>query len=431
MPNLKLSQICDPLYDYIDLDPNEKSLVDQELFQRLRYIQQLGFSEKAFPSGTGNRFCHSLGAFHLAGLAFDSVFNKADFPLKESKKKQFRKTLTIAALLHDIGHGPLSHSSEVLMPPLKSLNLKQYFPTEQNRSARHEDYNVKLLMEEKELYKKVQNSGADPSSVAQILHEDFSGSEDLFIEGGIDFLPLLKQIISSDFDVDRMDYLKRDSLLCGVKYGLIDFPWLISHFDSHIVNNKVFLAVAREGLYTLESFILGRQHMRMVVYFHHKSVIYNEMLKKYAENCHWKLPPDIENYKKYTDSRLFDHLKADSNNVWARRILSNKPYLRLYEELFFEESDTSEEDQKFAFLKSSLQKEGINFIDINSKKHSIKPSKNTLRKKPIYLKNKSLNQNQPLDQSSILLCFPSRKIQRIYVEPQHFSKAKTVLKQMK
>ena len=72
----------------------------------------------------------------------------------------------------------------------------------------------------------------DPATVAQLLHQDFFGARDFFIEKGVDFLPLLRQIISSDFDVDRIDYLQRDSLYCGVKYGLIDFIWLLSHFDA-------------------------------------------------------------------------------------------------------------------------------------------------------------------------------------------------------
>ena len=122
-------------------------------------------------------------------------------------------------------------------------------------------------------------------------------------------MPLLRQIISSDFDVDRMDYLYRDSLYCGVKYGLIDFVWLISLFDCHIEGNDVFLAIEKEAIYTLESLIVGRQHMRLIVYFHHNSAIYNQMLKKYAESCQWNLPSEISDYILWTDNRLLEQLK--------------------------------------------------------------------------------------------------------------------------
>ena len=432
MPHRKQYKICDPLYDYIYLDSGEKSLVDQELFQRLRSIQQLGFSEKAFPSGTGNRFCHSLGAFHLAGLAFDSIFDKdRSVFLRESKKKQFRKTLTISALLHDIGHGPLSHSSEALLPDLKKLHLDKYLKTKKDRQARHEDYNVKLIMEEQSLAKAIQQAGAEPSAVAQLLHGEFSGAEDFFIEKKLNFLPLLRQIISSDFDVDRMDYLQRDSLLCGVKYGLLDIIWLLSHFDLHIKGNQAFLAIGKEALYTLESFILGREHMRMVVYCHHKSLIYNEMLKKYAEQCDWRLPHQLKNYTAFTDSRFFDHLREDKN-PWAKRITKSRPYIRLYEYIFFDSDSSRKEGEKiFSMIKNILKEARLDFIDTNSKKNSIKTSKTTLKKYPIYLKNQVLNQAQLLDQSPSLRVFPSRKIQRIYVEPESFSKAKALLKKMK
>ena len=419
-------KICDPLYDYIYLDPGEKSLVNHFIFQRLRAIRQLGFSDQAFPSGTHNRFSHSLGVCHLAGKAFDSIFNKnKSFFLSESKKQKFRKLVRIAALLHDVGHGPLSHSSEPLMPPLKKLGLEKFLDHYADRPARHEDYGIKLIMEKEGFYDAIRQAGAEPESVAQILHPEFFSGKGFFVEGGLNFLPLLRQIISSDFDVDRMDYLYRDSLFCGVKYGLIDFIWLISHFDCHVEKDQVFLAMGRESLYTLESLILGRQHMRLIIYFHYKSAIYNQMLKKYAHDCQWKLPEDIPSYIRWTDGQLFERLKSDKN-IWAQRIIGQKPYLRLYESIVFESSF----DKGIELLKNNLKKEEIDFIDINSEKHSIKPHKNT-KKYDIYVKNKALNQVQPLYKESAFLPLPSRKIQRIYVEPNHFSKAQSVLSRIK
>lgn len=428
---MKTTKICDPLYDYIYLNQGEKSIVDHLIFQRLRSIQQLGFSEQAFPSGTGNRFSHSLGVCHLAGIAFNSIVEKSkSFSLSESKKQEFRKALKIAALLHDIGHGPFSHSSEALMPPIKTLGLKKILDTNFKRQARHEDYSLKFIMEEAGFCKTIKQAGVEPSVIAKLLHEEFLGSEDFFIEGNLDFLPLLRQIISSDFDVDRMDYLQRDSLSCGVKYGLMDFVWLISHFDSHIKNDQVFLSIGKEGLYTLESFILGRQHMRLVVYFHHKSAIYNELLKKYAKDCNWKLPSNSKDYIQFTDGKLLERLKSASNK-WAKRIIANKPYLRLYEHICFESSAYQNNPSSLFVIKEKLKKAEIDFIDINSEKHSIKPSKSSMEKYPIYLKNKVLNQVTPLHEDPSLLSLPARKIQRIYVEPKEFPRAKSLLKELK
>ena len=414
-------KICDPLYDYIYFDKEEKALLEHKAFQRLRSIQQLGFADMAFPSGTHSRFSHSLGCAHLASQAFDSIFEKNKKSLaflKESQKQQFRKAVKIAGLLHDVGHGPLSHLSEPLMPPLKNLKLEQNLSMIQERKARHEDYSLKIIMDKEEgLWTAIQQAGVAPEAVAQILHHEFKETESFFRAGDIDFLPLFRQIISSDFDVDRMDYLQRDSLHCGVKYGLIDFIWLISHFDCHIQNNQVFLAIKKGGLYTLESFILGRQHMRLIVYFHHKSVIYNKMLKKYAEENSWTLPSALPAYMAWTDSHLKDHLRKESS-IWAQRIVQQKPYVRLAEYVFFASSTKERETQsKLKKLQQKLNREHIPFIEINSEEDSLTPYKKHRTQFTVYLKSPESGSAEPLYEDPSFLPLPPRKIQRIYIPP--------------
>ncbi len=428
MPDFRKFKICDPLYSYIHLSEGEKTLINHPAFQRLRSVRQLGFSEQAFPSGTHNRFSHSLGVCHLASEAFDSIFSKNKSLLSESKKQSFKTTIRISALLHDIGHGPLSHSSEALLPPLKTMGLNSFLNSSSKRLARHEDYSLKIIMDKEEgLNKVLQMSGVDPLAVAQLLHPDFSLGKGIFVEKGLDFLPLLRQIISSDFDVDRMDYLYRDSLFCGVKYGWIDFMWLISHFDCHIEGERVFLSVGKEGLYTLESLLLGRQHMRLIVYFHHKPAIYNQMLKKYIEDCQWRLPVSLSDYLSWTDEKLFQKLKSDSSNIWARRIITQKAYLRLYEEVRSKYS--GEQVKNIEFLKERLKTMEIDFIDINSEEHSIKPKK-PVAGQDIFLKNKALRHAIPFREAPGLLTFPPRKIQRLYVDPEKFAKAQSLLKKL-
>ena len=414
-------KICDPLYDYIYFDKEEKALIEHRAFQRLRTIQQLGFADMAFPSGTHSRFSHSLGCAHLAGLAFDSIFEKNKKTLgflKESQRQQLRKAVKIAGLLHDVGHGPLSHFSEPLLPPLKALQLEPYLNVIQERKARHEDYSLKMILDKEEgLWTAIQQAGAEPEAVAQILHHEFKEQESHFKVGGIDFLPLFRQMISSDFDVDRMDYLQRDSLHCGVKYGLIDFIWLISHFDLHIQNNQAFLAIKKGGLYTLESFILGRQHMRLIVYFHHKPVIYNKMLKKYAEESGWTLPHHLAEYINWTDSHLKDHLKKASS-LWAKRMAQQKPYIRLAEYVFFASSPKEwETKNKLKKLKQKLNREHIPFMEINSEEDSLTPYKKHPTKYTVYLKSPETGSVEPLYEDPSFLPLPPRKIQRIYIPP--------------
>ena len=409
--------VCDPLYGYMSFDADERRLIDHRAFQRLRSIQQLGFSQYAFPSGSGNRFSHSLGACHLAGLAFDSVFSKKEAPrLSGEKRRLFRKTLRFAALLHDIGHGPLSHSSECLTPPLSDLGLEGFFaknspqeagkgsraplsraspegtrPVEprpvadlpakalrrpSGRRARHEDYSALLILKT-DLAGLIQKAGVEPEAVVSLIHRElFWKTADFWKERDLCFQPFLGQIISSDLDVDRMDYLQRDSLFCGVKYGLMDFQWLLSHFTCHREGDRLFLALRREALYTVESFLLGRQHMRLIVYFHRKAVVYNQMLQKYAQKCarrrippaQWTLPADPESYIRFTDSRLFETLK-ETENEWSRRILGRKkPFLRLFERTITSPRRRKEakEAEREKDLKQALQKTGIPFIEADS-----------------------------------------------------------------
>ena len=425
---LREFKICDPLYDYIYLEEDEAKIINHIAFQRLRSIRQLGFSEHAFPSGTHNRFTHSLGVCHLAGKAFDSIFNKSKALAFSFKKKQtFRKLLRVSALLHDIGHGPLSHSSESLMPPLEHLELEKYLKKAKGRQARHEDYSLKFIMEKEGLYPLLKEIGVEPTAAAQLLHPDFLGDSSFFEEEGLNFLPILRQIISSDFDVDRMDYLSRDSLYCGVKYGLIDFTWLISHFDYYIKNQKLFLAVSGRALYTLESMLLGRQHMRLIVYFHHKSAIYNQMLKNYSKECQWYLPTDIQGYINFTDNLLFEKLRLNKDKEWAGRIIEKKPYIRLYESISTTK-DKEKSQNQIDSLENYLNTENKAFIAINSEKHSIKPSKP--KTYPVYLKNKALNQFQELDSSTAFFKLPQRCLQRIYIRPEDFHQAKEILKKI-
>src|SRR5690606_13480364 len=108
--------IRDPLHGSIGLNAAERAVVDSAAFQRLRNIKQLGFGELSFPGATHSRYIHSIGAFHLSGIAFDSIFKTFPFSSNDSSKR-FRQALRLAALLHDVGHGPLSHSTEEVMPP--------------------------------------------------------------------------------------------------------------------------------------------------------------------------------------------------------------------------------------------------------------------------------------------------------------------------
>jgi len=118
-------EIKDPIHGSIALNDGEEAILDTLEFQRLRQIKQLGFAEYSFPGATHTRFLHSLGVMHLAGRAFDSIFRSFKFS-NEAARSRLRRAVRLGALLHDIGHGPLSHTTEDVMPKVSELNIKAY-----------------------------------------------------------------------------------------------------------------------------------------------------------------------------------------------------------------------------------------------------------------------------------------------------------------
>ena len=118
-------EIRDPVHGSIYFSDSEVKVLDTLEYQRLRAIKQLGFAEFSFPGATHNRYLHSVGVSHLAGQAFDSIFRVYPFH-KPSTKPRLKQAVRLAALLHDVGHGPLSHTTEQVMPKIEDLNVKIY-----------------------------------------------------------------------------------------------------------------------------------------------------------------------------------------------------------------------------------------------------------------------------------------------------------------
>lgn len=353
--------IRDPLHGSIELNSAEAAVVDSAAFQRLRNIKQLGFGELSFPGATHSRYLHSLGALHLSGFAFDKIFKAYPFSNKKNAKK-FRQALRLAALLHDVGHGPLSHSSEEVMPPLKDLNIKVY-PKLKRTQANHEDYAIKIITDSP-LTKIIEKNFSDisPLHVASLIDPKIQVSDDFFEDGGLSFRPILSQLVSSELDVDRMDYLSRDSYFCGTSYGKIDLDWLISNLTYYQHKDQLNLAISRRALYTFDDFLISRHHMYLMIYFHHKSIVYDEMLHRYlkSDDCGYKIPADIEEYLNYTDYHFYEHI-ARSPNPWARRITEKKPFVRVFELHETEKTNTADKFKKI------LEKEGVEVIHASSK----------------------------------------------------------------
>lgn len=415
-------EIRDPIHGSIALSKIEVDICDSLEYQRLRAIKQLGFSEFSFPGATHNRFLHSVGVCHLAGMAFDTIFK--NYPFRDFKtKNSLRQCVKLAALLHDIGHGPLSHTTESVMPQLSELNIQIYQNQKRNldRQANHEDYTIAFITQS-EIANIIKAYGEfEPIHVAALVDSEIEILDDFFVVDDVDFRPILSQLVSSELDADRMDYLLRDAYFCGTNYGNIELSWLIANLTYTQVKGQLNLAINRRALYTFDDFLLSRHHMHLMVYFHHKAIIYEEMLTNYlgSPDCTFKLPADLNKYIKCTDYSLYEHLnQAQENNEWARRIATRKPYKVLYE------AHSNNGSEKIKLMKDQLEQEGIDIIYVNSEARLSKYHGTTIQDLAynIYVVeqyDKSIAPMKIQDTTEIFSRYEKmRRIERIYVSPE-------------
>lgn len=425
-------EIRDPIHGSIQLTDGEEAIIESVEFQRLREIKQLGFSEFSFPGATHNRFLHSIGVCHLAGQVFDSVFRAYPFS-KINVRHRLRQTVKLAALLHDSGHGPLSHTIEQVMPDLRKLNVKIYKEqsVNENRQANHEDYTIKYVTDST-ISNLIRSNHIDitPEYVASLIDKTLKCDESFFTDNGINFRPLLSQIVSSELDADRMDYLERDSYFCGINYGKIDKDWLIQNLTLHIQNNKAFLALNRRALYAFDDFLISRHHMFLMVYFHHKSIVYEEMLNKYltSADCQFVLPADSREYINYTDYKLYEHLDTVSN-PWAQRIAQRRPF-KVALELH------NQDQSRIETIQNLFKKSGIESIYASSnvrlsKYHAGNPDDRA----NIFVVDQydKWDQPTPVDQATQIFqkYEGARVIDRFYVAPENFDAAKRIFSEEK
>lgn len=234
--------INDPVYGFITI-PSELvfDLISHRYFQRLRYIKQLAMTHIVYPGAINTRFHHALGAMHLMSLALEVLKSKGHEISPEEEE-----AATIAILLHDIGHGPFSHALEHTLA----------------QGIKHED--ISLLMMDK-------------------LNEEFDGrlTTAINIFKGKYHRKFFCQLISGQVDLDRMDYLNRDSFYTGVSEGVISFDRIIKMFN--IVDDQ--LVVEEKGIYSVEKFLIARRLMYWQVYLHKTVVAGEQLLVKILERA--------------------------------------------------------------------------------------------------------------------------------------------------
>ena len=422
--------IRDVVHGVIQIEAHELPVLDSFVFQRLRQIRQTGFAENSYPGATHNRYTHSLGAMHTATEAFGSIFRTLKTKLPNTVAR-FRSVTRLAALLHDVGHGPLSHTTEFAMPDISALD-----PTDTSgRKADHEDYTLKIILNSPLtpiLERAGSTFGFTPLHIASLIESSIPVKDDFFKESingeVIDFRPILRQLISSELDADRMDYLRRDSYYCGVNYGVFDYSWIIRNLYVHVEKNQAFLTLQHRALFAFEDFLLARFNMFLQVYLHHKTVVYDEMLGRYLSDpgCDYRLPGDIEDYIQCTDSQLYSHL-SKSKNEWAERIVQRRPLKMLLEThsgIPSGEKARAQQEQLFNKTCDELDSRKVPYI--STKSTGILSKYFGLSESPIFVRYDNLLSEPSFIQvekcTTLFTQYPnSRSISRIFVAPEAHS----------
>ncbi|KAB2832069.1 MAG: HD domain-containing protein, partial [Candidatus Dadabacteria bacterium] len=250
----KRQRIRDPLHNLVEFQADEFENVMWRVlqtapFQRLRRIKQLGFSELVYPGATHTRFAHSVGVFHTARLLLNII--KAH--LGSTRFEPSRANIALAAaLVHDLGHGPFSHAFEDVG---RRFSLKM---------ANHERLSD-VLIRSREVSDVLRNLGSGfASDVADVIGS--AGPKNIY-----------GAIVSSQFDADRLDYMRRDRLMTGTHHGGIDFDWLLSNIeigevpygvDEQRIGKVETFVLGPKATYAAESYLAGLFHLYPTVYFH-------------------------------------------------------------------------------------------------------------------------------------------------------------------
>jgi HD superfamily phosphohydrolase len=242
----------DPLYNYITLDLKRDTwlleLLDTSEFQRLRRIHQLGISYLTYPGADHNRLAHSLGVLHLMFEALQHIEHGGH----DTEVEHARASLLTAALIHDVGHGPFSHVFE----PCLGID--------------HEEWSRRIVLEQTGVNEVLR------SKVGQDLPQKVA---DLIDPKNHTHAPWQKYLLSSQLDVDRLDYLRRDSLFTGASYGHFDWYRLLNTFEFHDTNGQRSIYWPYKSILAIEEYIFARYYMYQNVYLHKTTRGFEMMLQ--------------------------------------------------------------------------------------------------------------------------------------------------------
>lgn len=342
MTKLEEKVFRDPVYGYVHVyDQLIWDLIQTKEVQRLRRIKQLGGTYMVFHTAEHSRFSHSLGVYEMARKIIRALMHRGTI-LSEDE----RLLVLSAALLHDLGHGPFSHSFESVF------------------SVRHELFTERIIMENTEVNRVLEAyQKGFATKVRDVINKTYPN-------------PLIISIISSQLDADRLDYLLRDAYFTGAPYGEIDVERILR--TMRVVNNKIVYKVS--GMHAIEDYLMSRYQMYWQVYLHSTGrsfdLVIQNMLRRVRElifsGYEFKRPlealkdlfleeePSVETYLKFDDSTIsyYASLFTDEEDEILRDFADRFINRRLLKEVHYTPND--ETNEKLKQVKEYMIELGIN-----------------------------------------------------------------------
>lgn len=316
-----------PIYGFIELDEWERDIVNHWVFQRLRRIRQLGWTDYVYPGAMHTRFEHSLGVMHMATMLFDNLVARSEDQLldyvgnRKEGLQRSRVLVRLTALLHDVGHAPFSHAAEDVMPLRSAQSTKHW---------KHEHYSAAAIRSELTDVidgHRHNHFGITASEIADLIDPEAVPGKNV----------AWRPLVSGEIDADRMDYLLRDSYHCGIDYG--HFGW------QRLLNTVIAIQGASEegfrigihegGWNAAESLFIARYMMYNQVYFHKTRVIldahYARALKAILPKGQFPPPSRIRKYLEWDDWRVLGALSRGAGGEHGKRLCERDLYKLAWE----------------------------------------------------------------------------------------------------
>ena len=328
---MAIYSIRDPVHGFIGYDDWEREVINHSAFQRLRRIRQLALTEFVYPGATHTRFAHALGTMDVATRMFDAIVSRQRHYLINERGyddagiRRDRQIVRLAALLHDVGHSPFSHSGESLFP----------IDPQSGRRYHHEEYSAQIIesvfKEAIEQHAGNANYEIKAADVAALV----SGAADTSNLASMRRL-IWRPIVTSQLDADRCDYLLRDSLHAGVAYGRYDLDRILATLTLGLnVSDDPVIAIEQGGWHAAEGLIIARYSMFTQVYFHHtrqafdnhvEAVLSHLLTEQYGSPSFPMPNTGITEYLTWDDWKVLGNVAKDAAGPHGDAIRRRNPY---------------------------------------------------------------------------------------------------------